>query len=83
MKKINHSNVEKSQANRVKVITKTTLIKRGEGLFDNPPWRFSKQDLLDMQCMRDEGKTGREIGNKYGISRERVRQLIGNKRRMI
>ena len=32
--------------------------------------------LRDMKAMRAAGKTLAEIGAKYGISRERVRQLL-------
>lgn len=34
--------------------------------------------LQEMKAMREAGKTLAEIGAKYGVSRERVRQLIGN-----
>src|SRR3990172_9189577 len=44
---------------------------------------FYEKRLDDMKKMRfDEGKTNTEIGGKYGISRERVRQLIGNTGRL-
>lgn len=35
-----------------------------------------KDRAIQMKQMRDEGLTLQEIGDKYGITRERVRQLI-------
>lgn len=35
-----------------------------------------KDRAIQMKQMRDEGMTLQEIGDKYGITRERVRQLV-------
>lgn len=35
-------------------------------------------ELIDMFTMRVSGNTLQEIGNKYGISRERVRQILAS-----
>lgn len=48
--------------------------KDGKGQFVCPPWRFSTATLLEMKKLRDEkGLNNREIGDLYGIGRERVR----------
>ena len=37
---------------------------------------MTKEEKVEMFRMRLEGKTLQEIGNKYGITRERVRQIL-------
>lgn len=39
---------------------------------------MTKDQVKDMFSMRIDGYTLKEIGEKYGISRERVRQLLSN-----
>lgn len=38
----------------------------------------SQRRMAEMQHMRDCGFTLQQIGNQYGISRERVRQIVNN-----
>lgn len=38
----------------------------------------SQQRMAEMQHMRDCGFTLQQIGDQYGISRERVRQIVNN-----
>lgn len=38
--------------------------------------------LAKMRAMQDEGATLEQIGETYGISRERVRQILGNRGRL-
>jgi ATP-dependent Clp protease ATP-binding subunit ClpA len=33
--------------------------------------------VAEMQSLREQNKTLQEIGDQYGLSRERVRQIIG------
>lgn len=40
---------------------------------------YTKEDVLEMYRLRFiEHKTLQEIGNEYHLSRERIRQLLGN-----
>ena len=38
----------------------------------------SNQRTINMRKLREEGKTYEEIGNIYGISRQRVEQIVNN-----
>lgn len=38
----------------------------------------SQRRMAEMQHMRDCGFTLQQIGDQYGISRERVRQIVNN-----
>lgn len=42
----------------------------------------SKEDLMKMFEMHLDGKTHAEIGRHFGVSRERVRQIVGNNSRL-
>lgn len=37
---------------------------------------MTREEKIDMFCMRMDGYTLQEIGNKYGITRERVRKIL-------
>lgn len=37
---------------------------------------MTKQEKLDAYSMRLDGKTLQEIGDKYGLTRERIRQIL-------
>ncbi len=43
-----------------------------------PKKNHSDKRLNDINKLRSEGKTYQEIGNIYGISRQRVEQIINN-----
>ncbi len=44
-----------------------------------PKKNHSDKRLDDINKLRSEGKTYQEIGNIYGISRQRVEQIINNR----
>jgi hypothetical protein len=44
-----------------------------------PPKKYPNEDVLRMWAMKQEGFTHREIGQRFGITRETVRELLKNR----
>jgi DNA-binding CsgD family transcriptional regulator len=52
-----------------------------KGNAEEPMTEYQAHRNEEMERLRAEGKTFREIGERYGVSGCRVRQIIGNQKR--
>lgn len=44
---------------------------------------MTRDQIIDMFTMRLDGHTPKEVGDKYGITKERVQQILAESSRMI